>query len=68
MDVSFSEFYFIIAGAGSTGCVAANRLTENGCYRVLLLKAGPRNQNPWTHIPVGCAKTFYDNRPYRSPK
>ena len=58
MDVSSSEFDFIIAGAGSTGCVVANRLTENGCCRVLLLNVGPRDQNPCTHIPVGCAKSF----------
>jgi choline dehydrogenase len=49
---------YIIVGAGSAGCVLANRLTADGRYRVLLLEAGPRDANPWIHIPLGYGKLF----------
>ena len=48
----------IIVGAGSAGCVLANRLTANGKHTVLLLEAGPRDTNPWIHIPLGYGKLF----------
>src|SRR5208282_1092627 len=52
----------VIVGAGSAGCVLANRLTESGRHRVLLLEAGPRDTNPWIHIPLGYGKLFTDLR------
>jgi choline dehydrogenase len=52
------EFDYIIVGAGSAGCVLANRLTADGKYSVLLLEAGPQDTNPWIHIPLGYGRLF----------
>ena len=52
----------VIVGAGSAGCVLANRLTADGRRSVLLLEAGPRDTNPWIHIPLGYGKLFADKR------
>src|SRR5690606_8608021 len=50
------NFDFVIVGAGSAGCVLANRLTASGRHRVLLLEGGGEDANPWIHIPLGLGK------------
>lgn len=51
-----STFDYIIVGAGSAGCVLANRLTEDPEVKVLLLEAGPSDWHPLIHIPLGMGK------------
>ena len=60
--VTSEIFDFVIVGAGSAGCVLANRLSSGGAYRVLLLEAGPWDRNPWVHVPIGYAKTMFHPR------
>ncbi len=53
-------FDYVIVGAGSAGCVLANRLSEDADVTVCVLEAGPPDRNPYIHIPAGFIKTFYD--------
>ena len=53
-----NSFDYIVVGAGSSGCVLANRLSADGKYKVCLLEAGPSDWNPFIHIPAGFMKTL----------
>lgn len=54
------NYDYIIVGAGSAGCILANRLSASGQYSVLLLEAGRADDSFWFKIPVGFTKTYYN--------
>jgi choline dehydrogenase len=52
-------FDYVIVGAGTAGCVLANRLSADANVTVCVLEAGPRDWHPYIHIPAGFIKLFY---------
>jgi len=63
------QFDYIVVGAGSAGCVLANRLSADGKHSVLVLEGGGADSHPWVRIPTGIGKMLTDSRfvwPYRT--
>lgn len=56
------RFDYVIIGAGSAGCVLADRLSVSGRHRVLVLERGPHTRSPWIKMPAGYGKLFYHPR------
>ena len=57
-----AEFDYVIVGSGSAGCALANRLSEDGRHRVLLLEAGGRDDTYKIHVPLMVANVLNDTR------
>jgi choline dehydrogenase len=53
-------FDYIIVSGRSSGCVLANRISEDPSNSVCLIEAGPKDSSPWIHLPIGYAKTMWD--------
>lgn len=62
MTTPIGEFDYIIVGAGSAGCVLANRLSAEPSKRVLLLEAGGKDSNPLIKMPIGFTRLMYSAR------
>ena len=62
LDPESNTYDYVIVGAGTAGCLLANRLSTDPKVRVLLLEAGGRDNYPWIHIPVGYLYTMNNPR------
>jgi choline dehydrogenase-like flavoprotein len=60
MSRNETEFDYVIVGAGSSGCVLANRLSAGPDCTVGLVEAGPRDSSLWIHLPIGYGRTMWD--------
>jgi 4-pyridoxate dehydrogenase len=60
MEMAAKGYDYIIVGAGSAGCVLANRLSEDGHANVMLIEAGGRDWHPYIHIPLGMGRMHDD--------
>ena len=56
------QWDFIIVGAGTAGCLIANRLTKSGKHKVLLIEAGGSDRRFMIRMPIGYGLSFYNSR------
>lgn len=60
MSIADSSFDYIIVGAGTAGCLLADRLSENPANSVCVIEAGPPDRSPYIHLPAGYIKTLFN--------
>ena len=57
MDDSFD---YVIVGAGTAGCLLADRLSESGAHTVCVIEAGPKDLHPYIHLPAGYIRMLFN--------